>query len=124
MTDKETVSDWGITLSRYLQVLAASFPECFPPDCMAQLKSDCIYGGLPKCLKTMVAYLKASPQEMTYSDYLWAVREAEKEDSMEISQSPQNQKLITLPNPGQLVSSPCRSLNTHCALGTPGREEC
>ena len=39
----------------------------------------------------MVAYLKASPQEKTYSDYLQATREAEKEDSMELSQSPWNQ---------------------------------
>ena len=43
--------------------------------------------GLPKWLKAMVAYLKASPQKKTYSDYLWATREAEKEDSMELSQS-------------------------------------
>ena len=35
----------------------------------------------------MVAYLKASPQEKTYSDYLQAVREAKKEDYMEPSQS-------------------------------------
>ena len=35
----------------------------------------------------MVAYLKASPQEKTYSDYLWAAREAQKEDSMELSQN-------------------------------------
>ena len=35
----------------------------------------------------MVAYLKASPQEKMYSDYLWAVREAKKEDSMEPSQN-------------------------------------
>ena len=26
MTDKETISDWGICLLRHLQVLAASFP--------------------------------------------------------------------------------------------------
>ena len=31
MADKETVLDWGINLSRHLQVLAASFPDCFPP---------------------------------------------------------------------------------------------
>ena len=31
MVDKETVSDWGVCLSRHLQVLAASFPDCFPP---------------------------------------------------------------------------------------------
>ena len=30
MSDKETVSDWGIHLSRHLQILAASFPDCFP----------------------------------------------------------------------------------------------
>ena len=32
MVDMETVLDWGIHLSRHLQVLAASFPDCFPPD--------------------------------------------------------------------------------------------
>ena len=30
MADKETVSDWDVHLSRHLQVLAASFPDCFP----------------------------------------------------------------------------------------------
>ena len=34
----------------------------------------------------MVAYLKAGPQVRTYSDYLRATREAEKEDSIELSQ--------------------------------------
>ena len=48
----------------------------------------------------MVAYLKASPQEKTYSDYLWAVREAEKEDSMELSQSPQSQAINNTAKPG------------------------
>ena len=38
MVDKETISDWGICLSRHLQVLAASFPNCFPPNCVAKLK--------------------------------------------------------------------------------------
>ena len=36
----------------------------------------------------MVAYLKAGPQVRTYSDYLRAAREVEKEDSIELSQSP------------------------------------
>ena len=31
MVDKETVSDWGVHLSRHLQVLVASFPNPFPP---------------------------------------------------------------------------------------------
>ena len=34
----------------------------------------------------MVAYLKAGLQVRTYSDYLRATREAEKEDSIELSQ--------------------------------------
>ena len=68
-------------------VLVASLPECFLPDCMAQLKHDCFHGRLPKHFKAMVAYLKASPQEKTYSNYLEAMREAKMEDSMEPSQS-------------------------------------
>ena len=87
MADKETVLDWGIHLSRHLQLLAASFPDHFPADRVAELKRDCFYGGLPKQLKEMVAYLKAGPQVRTYSDYLRATREAEKEDSIELPQS-------------------------------------
>ena len=70
MADKETILDWGICLLRHLQVLAASFPNHFPPNHVAELKEDHFYGGLPKRLKAMVAYLKASPHEKTYSDYL------------------------------------------------------
>ena len=70
MVDKETVSDWGVCLSRHLQVLAASSPDHFPPDRVAELKRDCFYGRLPKWLKAMVAYLKVGPQVRTYSDYL------------------------------------------------------
>ena len=35
----------------------------------------------------MVAYLKVGPQVRTYSDYLRATREAEKEDSIKLSRS-------------------------------------
>ena len=79
MADKETVLDWGVCLSRHLQILAASFPDHFPPDHVAELKRDCFYSGLPKQLKVMVAYLKVGPQVRMYSDYLRATREAEKE---------------------------------------------
>ena len=48
MADKETVLDWGTCLSRHLQILAASFPDCFPPDRVVELKRDCFYGRLPK----------------------------------------------------------------------------
>ena len=70
MGAKETVSNWGVYLSRHLQILAASFPECFPPDHIAELKHDHFYSRLPKWLKTMVAYLKASAIEKMYSNYL------------------------------------------------------
>ena len=120
MADKETVLDWGICLSRHLQVLAASFPECFPPDCMAKLKCHCLYGGLPKHLKAMVAYLKASPQEKTCSDYLRAAREAEKEDSMELSQSPWNQTTNNIAKPRTTNFFPLQKLKgTQPAPGTP-----
>ena len=65
----------------------ASFPEHFPLDHIAELRHDHFYGGLPKWLKAMVTYLKASTNEKTYSDYLQAVREAEKEEAMEPSHS-------------------------------------
>ena len=81
MGQKETILDCSVQLSRHLQVLATLFLEHFPPDCIAKLKCDHFYGGLLKQLKAMVAYLKASPQEKTYSNYLWAAREAKKEDS-------------------------------------------
>ena len=48
MADKETVLDWGVCFSRHLQILAASFPDCFPQDRVAELKWDCFYSGLPK----------------------------------------------------------------------------
>ena len=88
MADKETVSDWGIHLSQHLQILVASFPDRFPPECVAELKRDWFYGGLPKRLKAMVAYLKVGPQVRTYSDYLRAANKAKKEDSIELSCSP------------------------------------
>ena len=99
MVDKETVSDWGVHLSRYLQVLAASFPDCFPPDWVVELKRDHFYGGLPKHLKAMVAYLKAGLPVRTYSNYLRVAWEVEKEDSMEFSHSPRTQATNNAPKP-------------------------
>ena len=37
MADKETVSDWGVCLSRHLQILAASFPDHFPLEHVVEL---------------------------------------------------------------------------------------
>ena len=91
IADKETVLDWGVCPSRHLQVLAASFPDHFAPDYVAELKRDHFYSGLPKWVKVMVTYLKVGPQVRMYSDYLRAIREAEKEDSIELPQGPRNQ---------------------------------
>ena len=38
MADKETITDWSVCLLRHLQVLAASFPNSFPPNCVDELK--------------------------------------------------------------------------------------
>ena len=72
MANREMVSDWGVCLLRHLQILAASFPERFLPDQVPELKQDCFYSGLPKWLKAMVAYLKATANKKTYSGYLQA----------------------------------------------------
>ena len=108
MVDKETVSDWGICLSRHLQVLAASFPDHFPPDCVEELKRDCFYGGFPKQLKVMVAYLKAGLQVRMYSDYLRSAQEAEKEDSIELPQGPRTQTTDGPPKPRTTSFFPMR----------------
>ena len=109
MADKETVLDWGVHLLRHLQVLATSFPDCFPPDWVAELKRDHFYGGIPMWLKVMVAYLKASPQLRTYSDYLRATQEVEKEDSMELPRGPRTQTTDNTPKPWLPVSSPAET---------------
>ena len=110
MADKETVLDWGICLSRHLQILAASFPDCFPPDRVVELKRDHFYGRLPKQLKAMVAYLKVGPQVRMYSDYLRAARAAEKEDYIELSQSSSIQAADSSSKPRTTSFFPLRKL--------------
>ena len=58
----------------------------------------------------MVAYLKASPHEKTYSDYLQAAREAEKEESMELSQNPCNQAIDNTAKPKATSFFPLQKL--------------
>ena len=108
MVDKETVSDWGICLSRHLLVLAA-FPNHFPPNHVAELKQNYFYGGLPKRLKAVVAYLKASLHKNTYSDYLQAGREAEKKNPWSYPKIHPATQLITLLSQKLLVSTLCGS---------------
>ena len=58
----------------------------------------------------MVAYLKASPHKKTYSDYLQAVREAEKEKSMELSQNPHSQAIDNTAKPKTTSFFPLQKL--------------
>ena len=118
MADKETVLDWGICLLRHLQILAASFPDHFPPDHVAELKRDCFCGGLPKQLKAMVAYLKAGPQVRMYSDYLRDAREAEKKDSIKLLQGSRFQTTDSSSKPRTTSFVPLRKLKgNHLLLG-------
>ena len=60
----------------------------------------------PKQLKAMVAYLKVGPQVRTYSDYLRAARDAEKENSIKLALCSRTQAADGPPNEGLLASSP------------------
>ena len=59
----------------------------------------------------MVAYLKAGPQVRTYSDYLRAAREAEKEDSIELSRTSRTQTTDSPSKPRTTSFFPLRKLN-------------
>ena len=58
----------------------------------------------------MVAYLMAGPQVRTYLDYLRAAREAEKEDSIELSRSSRSQPTDGPSNPRTTTFFPLRKL--------------
>ena len=58
----------------------------------------------------MVAYLKVGPQVRTYSDYLRATREAEKEDSIKLSQSSRTQATDGPSKPRSTSLFPLRKL--------------
>ena len=100
-------------LLRHLQILMASFRECFSSDCVTKLKDDHFCDGMPKWLKVMVAYFKASANEKTYSDYLQAGQESEKEEAMEHCQHKQTQCNELLPSTeAQRQSANCYPFHT------------
>ena len=70
MVDKETVSDWGICLSRHLQVLAASFPDHFLPDHVAELEEGLILQQTSQAIKSDGSLPEGGTKVKTYSDYL------------------------------------------------------
>ena len=58
----------------------------------------------------MVVYLKAGLQVRTYSDYLRATQEAEKEDSIELPQGPRTQTTNGPPKPRTTSFFPLKKL--------------
>ena len=128
MGENETVSEWGVCLSRHLQIFMAVFPEHFLPDHISKLKCDHFYGGLPKQFKVMVVYLKASGNDRMYSYYLWVVWEAKKEEEKEASHNPPT---ASTSRPRVISCLFCteaqRQSFSHNPLhmsGTPGRRKC
>ena len=57
----------------------------------------------------MVAYLKVGPQVRTYSDYLRAAWEAEKEDFMELPRGQRTQTTDNPPNPWATIFPPAET---------------
>ena len=64
----------------------------------------------------MIAYLKAGPWVWTYSDYLRATREAEKEDSLELSPSSRTQAADGPSKPRTTSFFPLRKLKDNQPL--------
>ena len=58
----------------------------------------------------MVAYLKAGLQLRTYSDYLRAAQEVEKDDSMELPRGPRTQTTNNAPKPQATSFFPLQKL--------------
>ena len=79
----------------------------------------------------MVAYLKVGPQVKTYSDYLRATQEAEKEDSIELAQGPRTQMTDNPPKsrttsffpPEETQGQPAHPEKACCTFGTFGRRD-
>ena len=89
-------------------------------------------GRLPKQLKAMVTYLKVGLQVRTYSDYLRATLEAEKEDSIELPLGSRAQTTDNPPKPRTTSFFLIRKLKGNqplpkkacCMFGTFRRRRC
>ena len=127
MVDNETVLDWGVHLWRHLQVLAASFSDCFPPDWVADLKRSLSWqapqatesdGSLPKGWSTGKNLFRLCEKLRRKTPWSWPG-------------APGLRQLILLPNQGLPVSPPWGNSRAtspfqkaHCAFYTFGRRGC
>ena len=77
---------------------------------MAELKRDCFYGGLPKQLNVVMAYLKVVPQVRTYSDYLRPPEKLRKRFPWSCPGAQRTQTPNNPPKPRATSFSPLRKL--------------
>ena len=109
MVDKETVSDWGICLSRHLQVLVAFFPNCFPPNHVAMLEQDHFMVGYPNILKQWWPPLRPAHRKRLIPTTFRLQGKQRRKTPWSYPKAHKTKQLITLLNQELLVSSPCRS---------------
>ena len=79
------MSEWGYICQGTSKFSQLHSQNAFCHIMSLNLKHDQFCSGLPKWFKVMVAYLKTSSNEKTYSDYLQVAKEAKKEEAMEPS---------------------------------------
>ena len=110
MADKETVLDWGVCLSRHLQILAASFPRPFSPTSCSRTKERSFLWWTYQTIESDGGLPQGRTSGKTYSDYLRATREAEKEDSIKLSRSSRSQLIDGPSKPRATSFFPLRKL--------------
>ena len=103
MADKETVSDWGLCLSRHLQVLAASFQECFPPNWVASWNATTSTVGYPNILKPWWPTLRPVHRKRLIPITCGLQGKQRRKTPLSYPKALEAKQLITLSNPGWLV---------------------
>ena len=88
MANKETVSDWGVCLSRHLQILAVLIPRKVPtrPHCWSEVRLLLQWTAQAGWRWGWATSRQLLMRRHTWTTFVWAW-EAEKEEVMETSQS-------------------------------------
>ena len=110
MADKETVSDWGIHLSRHLQVLAASFPDHFHPDRVMGAEEGLLLWWTSQVIKSNGSLPEGGSTGENIFKLPKGHQGAEKKDSIELPRSSRTQAADGPPNQWLLASSPWGNL--------------
>ena len=110
MADRETVSDWGIHLSRYLQVLAALFPECFPQTMWPSWNTTTSMAGYPNILQPWWPTLRPTHRKRLILITCGLQGKQRRKTPWSYPKAHETKQPITLPNPRMTSFFPCRSL--------------